>query len=100
MLNRLLSALAISTVAVGCCFAFTEASVPAVQDEPAPAPAVFEPVKVAPQRWSEPSLDRRMQMLERRVRFDMILYTGRFGQHEWPPRQPLAVALTVGAATR
>ena len=100
MLNRLLSALAISTVVVGCCFAFSEGTVPASQSDAAGMPVTPEPAWVAPHNRIDTGAHMEMDALERRVRVGTILYTGRFGQQEWPPRPRMdAVALTLRAGT-
>ena len=102
MLKRLLSGLAIWTLIVGFGFAFSATSVPVAQGVTTPAVSpVPDAPPMSPQLPPEPSLDRRMRALEHRVRVDMILYTGPFGQGEWAgTRQLDAVALTLGARSK
>ena len=101
MLNRLLSALALATIGVvwGFAFALNETPVTANQDEAARVTA--QPVAAPSLTRPEPPLEWRMHALERHVRSGTILYTGRFGDREWPPRPRVdALALTVGAGSR
>jgi hypothetical protein len=84
MFTRLLTGLAIWTIAVGCFLALSETPVPASQratGQALPAPALTTPPTL-PVRSDSP-VDRQMRALEHHARVNMILYTGRFGGSEW-----------------
>ena len=80
MINRILSALTIWALAVGCCFAFSEEP----QQAPPPAPAAAPPASAlaAPPRepttrttYTEPSAAEQIQALARHAGKGMLCYT-------------------------
>jgi hypothetical protein len=98
MRNRsLLFTLAISTIVVACGLALSAASITSAQRVTGDS---FEmPVRVQPQNWPDFPVDWRMRELERRVRVDVILYQGPFGQSVGLPERCIpAVAVTVHRA--
>jgi len=100
VLNRLLAALVISTLIVGCCFALSERSLAASQDMSAHAAFDAPPT---PPRGREPTpVDLQMRAREHHARVNMILYTGRFGDGERAATrgQLDAIALTVKTAAK
>jgi hypothetical protein len=94
MLKPLLSALVVSALVVGGCFAIAEASA-----SKGVALQTVVPDPPAPQLHPAPPIHHQMNALDHRTKFDMILYTGHFGPGETAAvkSQLDAIALTLRA---
>jgi hypothetical protein len=78
MPKRVMAGLAIWTLIVGCCFALSESRVATSQEVTTQAPITQAPSP--PPLEPEWTAGQHMQAFERHARFNMILYSGRFGQ--------------------
>ena len=97
MFKDVLSGLGFWTLIAGCCWIFSEASVPASQHLRSPLrSAVADNRPIHPQAATDFPVDRQMMAFERHARVNMLLYAGPLrGSGTMKP-----VAISSMAATR
>ena len=97
MITRRLLALATWAVVAGCALALGDVSIRAWRIPAQPAPAVSDPPAATAPRHDALRIDSQMLALDRRARFDMILYSGDFyhGDLAATTRELAVVAVTL-----